>query len=163
LGLLAVCTVEGVVRRDQATLTDAEQRAVRLIREIRSQIAAGTISEKLNAPARLAHYVISAYHGYPHIRMSRLASALGVSLRTLEREFRDVFRTSMKAYQIESRLKFAQYLLSSSPNLKVGVIAKQLGYNDPNVFERFFRLQTGVSPHAWRASDEAQRMRQEQK
>jgi AraC-like DNA-binding protein len=147
-----------VTRRDQTILTGAEHQALAVIRDIRSQIAAGKISEKLNTPARLAHHVITLYHGHAQLRMSRITSELGVSMRTLQRSFRQVFRTSMKSYQIDRRLRFAQYLLSIDPELKMSVIAKHLGYDDPNVFERFFRNHADTSPHAWSAADQARRL-----
>jgi AraC-like DNA-binding protein len=147
-----------VPRRDQARLTGAEQQALVLIREIRSQIAAGDIPNEVNTPARLAHYVITLYHGHAQLRMSRIVPELGVSMRTLQRSFRQTFRKSMKAYQTDTRLRFAQYLLSNDPELKMSVIAKHLGYNDPNVFERFFRDHTDSSPHAWSAAKQARRL-----
>ena len=134
---------------DHNQLTTAEQQALILIRELRSQIAAGSISGELQLPAHLAQYLITLYHGHTQLRMSRIAPELGVALRTLQRSFRKVFHTSMKAYQIHSRLAFARYLLSSAPDLKMSVIAKELGYDDPNIFERFFRQHIGSSPRAW--------------
>jgi AraC-like DNA-binding protein len=138
-----------VARRDQSILSGAEQQALLLIREIRSQTATGMLPKELTAPARIAHYVISLYHGHVQLRISRIAPELGVSMRTLQRSFRQTFHTSLKAFQLDARLIFAQYLLSSDPELKMSVIAKQLGYDDPNVFERFFRAHAGTSPHAW--------------
>jgi len=150
-----------VAARDQNRLTGAEQQALVLIREMRRQIIAGDISEELKKPARLAHYVITLYHGHAQLRISRIAPELGVTLRTLQRSFRKIFHTSMKDYQIETRLKFARYLLSSNPDLKMSVIAKHLGYDDPNVFERFFRDHADNSPHAWSDAEQARRLRKD--
>ena len=93
--------------------------------------------------------------------MYRIAPELGVTMRTLQRSFRKIFRTSMKDYQIKTRLKFAQYLLSSNPGLKMSVIAKELGYDDPNVFERFFRDHAENSPHAWSEAERARRRKED--
>jgi AraC-like DNA-binding protein len=147
-----------VPARDQNQLTGAEQQALVLIREMRRQIVAGDISAELKKPARLVHYVITLYHGHAQLRMSRIAPELGVTMRTLQRSFRKIFRTSMKNYQIETRLNFARYLLSSNPDLKMSVIAKHLGYDDPNVFERFFRAHADNSPHAWSEAEQARRL-----
>ena len=147
--------------RDQNQLRGAEQQAVVLIREMRRQIVAGGISAELKTPARLAHYVITLYHGHAQLRMSRIAPELGVTMRTLQRSFRRVFSTSMKDYQIETRLNFARYLLSSNPDLKMSVIAKYLGYDDPNVFERFFRDHADNSPHAWSEVQQARRLQKD--
>jgi AraC-like DNA-binding protein len=136
-------------------LTSAEQQAVILIRELRGQIVAGEISADLIKPARLAHHLITLYHGHAQLRMSKIAPELGVTMRTLQRTFHKTFQTTMKTYQVHRRLKFAQYLLSMTSTIKMSVIAKQLGYDDPNVFERFFREHTGTSPHAWREAEQA--------
>jgi AraC-like DNA-binding protein len=149
-----------VPARDQTQLTGAERQAVVLIREVRRQIVAGDISAELKTPARLAHYVITLYHGHVQLRMSKIVSELGVTMRTLQRSFRKIFRTSMRDYQIETRLNFARYLLSSNPDLKMSVIAKHLGYDDPNVFERFFRDHADNSPHAWSEARQARRLQE---
>jgi AraC-like DNA-binding protein len=64
----------------------------------------------------------------------------------------------MKIYQTDTRLRFAQYLLSNDPEIKMSVIANHLGYKDPNVFERFFRDHADLSPHAWSAAKQARRL-----
>jgi AraC-like DNA-binding protein len=148
-----------VPARDRNQLTGVEQQALVLIREMRRQIAAVDISAELRTPARLARYVITLYHGHVQLRMSRIALELGVTMRTLQRSFRKIFRTSMRDYQIETRLNFARYLLSSNPDLKMSVIAKYLGYDDPNVFGRFFRDHADDSPHAWSEAQQARRNR----
>jgi AraC-like DNA-binding protein len=138
-----------------------EHQALALIRDIRVQILEGEISEELKKPPMLAHYLITVYHGHAQLRMSRIASEFGATMRYLQRSFREAFGTSMKRYQIETRLRFAQYLLSTNPDLKMSVIAKQLGYDDPNVFERFFRNHAGNSPHAWSKAEHARRVQDE--
>ena len=141
--------------RDQNSLTGAEQQALVLIRELRRQLIAGEIPIELKNPARLVHHLITLYHGHTQLRISKLAPELGVTLRTLERSFHEMFRKSMKDYQLETRLQFAQYLLSSNPDLKMSVVAKRLGYDDPNSFERFFRDHAHNSPHAWSEAEQA--------
>lgn len=145
--------------RDQNRLTDAEQQALALIREIRRQTLRGELPGEFREPARLAHYVIARYHGHVQLRMSRIAPEIGATPRTLERSFHRVFSTTMKKYQIEMRLRFARYLLAGNPDLKVSVIANQLGYDDANAFGRFFRDHTGESPHAWSEAERARRLR----
>jgi transcriptional regulator GlxA family with amidase domain len=150
-----------VPARNQIQLTSVERQALVLIRELRRQVLDGELAQEFRKPARLAHYLIACYHGHAQLRMSRIAPELGVAMRTLQRSFRTIFRTSMKDYQIETRLKFAQYLLSSNPGLKMSVIAKELGYDDPNVFERFFRDHAGASPHAWNQAEQAHHFKEE--
>lgn len=140
--------------RESGTLSSAEQQALTLIRAVRAQIVEGNAPERLNTPARLAHYVLATYHGHAQVRMSRLAPELGVSLRTLQRSFLALFGTSMKSYQIDVRLKFAKHLLATDPSMKLSVLGRMLGYEDPNVFERFFRGHAGMSPRAWASANQ---------
>lgn len=135
--------------RNIEQLTVVEQYAIRLVSDIRRNIDTRELPESLRPPARIIHYLIVVYHGHPGFRVSRIAPHLGVSLRTLERAFRKEFHTTMKAFQIRTRLKFAQTLLSSGSGVKMSVVAKELGYDDPNVFERFFHNQAGDSPFSW--------------
>jgi len=139
-------------------LTGVERHAVTLIRELRHQTRTGKLPKAFERPEHLAHYVIARYHGHVQLRTTKLAKELGVTVRTLQRSFLKTFHTSMKAFQIETRLKFAQYLLSSNPDLKMSVIAKELGYNDPNVFERFFHEHAGNSPYAWSEAERTRRL-----
>jgi len=143
--------------RDRHHLNPVEQQAVQLIREIRRQVLAGELPLELRRPARMAHYLIVLYHGHPRLRFSRLAPQLGVTIRTLERAFLNDFQTNMKAFQIETRLKFAQYLLSFNSDAKMSVVAKKLGYDDPNVFARFFQKHAGNSPFAWGQDEQGRR------
>lgn len=140
--------------RNAGVLSDAEQQALLLIRAVRAQIAEGNAPQRLNVPARLAHYVLATYHGNAALRMSRLVPELGISLRSLQRSFLALFGTSMKAYQIAVRLKFAKHMLTTDPSMKMSVLGRMLGYDDPNVFERFFREHSGLSPRAWASANQ---------
>jgi len=139
-------------------LTGVERHALTLIRELRHQTLMGKLPKAFERPEHLAHYVIARYHGHVQLRTTKLARELGITVRTLQRSFLKTFHTSMKAFQIETRLKYAQYLLSNNPDLKIGVIAKELGYNDPNVFGRFFHEHAGDSPSAWSGAERALRL-----
>jgi AraC-like DNA-binding protein len=143
---------------DHGQFTAAERQALMLIRELRRQVREGELSKEFRRPAHLAHYLIAYYHGHVQLRMSRVVPELGVTMRTLERSFHKAFHTSMRQFQIEARLKFAKYLLSSTPGLKMSVVAKELGYDDPNVFERFFHRHADNSPHAWSESNKVRRL-----
>jgi AraC-like DNA-binding protein len=139
-------------------LRGVERQALTLIHELRHQTRVGKLPKAFERPEHLVHYVISRYHGHVRLRTSKLARELGVTMRTLQRSFRKTFRTSMRDFQIETRLKFARYLLSSNPDLKMSVVAMELGYNDPNVFERFFHEHAGNSPYAWSEAERARRL-----
>jgi transcriptional regulator GlxA family with amidase domain len=138
--------------RSEESLNDAERHAIVLIKDLRRRVALGELPEKLGTAPYLAHHLIMLYHGHVRLRLSRIAPALGVTVRTLERSFKRNFQTSAKSMCIQERLSFAKSLILDFPDLKMSVVGKQLGYDDPNVFERFFRRHVGNSPKAWQQS-----------
>lgn len=145
-----------MVPLNRPQLTSAEQQAVALIRDLRRQVAAGDLPDHLGQPAYLARHVIMLYHGHVQIRMSRIAPEVGMTMRTLERSFQKTFHVGMRELGVRERLSFAQALILKRPDLKMSVVAKHLGYDDPNVFERFFRQHAGMSPRAWSIVHHAQ-------
>jgi len=85
----------------------------------------------------------------PGLGVDAVADALGLSARTLQRRLQDEGTT----YVVEARkalVRRAMHLLSTS-DAKVGDIAIAVGCSTPQHFSEVFRLETGVSPAAWRA------------
>ncbi len=78
--------------------------------------------------------------------IARLAGVHPAQVSRLVREFRG---TSLCAYITELRMEYARKLLSSG-TLKIGEIARRLGYSYPNYFIRVFRERFKSSPEEWR-------------
>ena len=82
-----------------------------------------------------------------------LADRLGVSVRTLRRNFQQHMGVSPHQFAIAQRVAAAREQLLST-DLPLKEIARRLGYSDVFYFARQFKKQTGVSPSTFRRSRE---------
>jgi AraC-like DNA-binding protein len=80
--------------------------------------------------------------------MDTIAQQLHVTTRTLRRKLNDE-GTSFQALKDNVRRDTAIHLLSQ-PNIPISDISRQLGFSEPAVFTRAFKLWTGVSPKIYR-------------
>jgi transcriptional regulator GlxA family with amidase domain len=78
-----------------------------------------------------------------------LAEIAGVSLRTLQRIFRERFDTSPMTWLMEARLLEAARLIRAGDD-PVTKIAYRVGFKDPSHFTRRFKARFGVSPNEYR-------------
>ena len=78
--------------------------------------------------------------------IARQAGVHPAQVSRLVREFRGI---TLSAYITELRMEYARKLLSSG-TLKIGEIARRLGYSYPNYFIRVFREHFKSSPEEWR-------------
>ncbi len=84
-----------------------------------------------------------------------LASIAGVSLRTLQRLFRERFDTSPMTWLMEARLSEAARLILSGGD-PVTKIAYRVGFKDPSHFTRRFKGRFGISPNEYRKAETLQ-------
>jgi transcriptional regulator GlxA family with amidase domain len=82
-------------------------------------------------------------------RMADLASALGISERTLTRRFEATLGTTPLGYLQSVRIEVAKGMLARSIQ-KIERIAYLVGYSDTKFFTRLFQDRTGLSPSAFR-------------
>ncbi|MGA7992382.1 MAG: helix-turn-helix transcriptional regulator, partial [Thermoanaerobaculia bacterium] len=82
-----------------------------------------------------------------------LAEIAGVSLRTLQRIFRERFDTSPMTWLMEARLLEAARLIRAGDD-PVTKIAYRVGFKDPSHFTRRFKSRFGVSPNEYRRGGE---------
>jgi AraC-like DNA-binding protein len=94
---------------------------------------------KENLPARLRE----------DLTAESLAEIAGVSLRTLQRIFRERFDTSPMSWLMEARLLEAGRLIRAGDD-PVTKIAYRVGFKDPSHFTRRFKARFGVSPNEYR-------------
>jgi AraC-like DNA-binding protein len=80
--------------------------------------------------------------------LEEVASALGVSARTLKRRLAAA-RVTYSELLEEERREMA-FLLLRSPESSIDGVAERLGYSDASNFRRAFQRWTGVSPAAYR-------------
>ncbi|NUK49961.1 helix-turn-helix domain-containing protein [Streptomyces lunaelactis] len=85
------------------------------------------------------------------LTLDDLASQAGMSVRTLNRRFREQTGTSPLQWLLRVRIRQAQYLLETTTH-PVDRIALQVGFGSPTAFRDRFKRFIGTSPHAYRRS-----------
>lgn len=113
----------------------------------------GHRGEQLPAdPVRKAqHYILQ--HLGEDLRMPAVASASGLSHNQLLRRFRAATGVTVVAWLARQRVARAVDLLLHT-DLPVAVIGKEVGYPDPQHFNKVMRRHTGQSPRSLRQSKE---------
>lgn len=86
--------------------------------------------------------------GCQHISRRELASAAGISERSLNTLFQQYLHTSPTQYLIARKIKLAQELLSGG-KFSVTDTARMCGFSTPEFFIRSFRTHTGCTPGQW--------------
>lgn len=88
-------------------------------------------------------------HYAENVSIANLAKQAGISMRHLQRRFRETFKTTPRDYIMRLRVLNASDLLLKT-NLTVTEIALQVGFYDHSVFSRMFSKVMGLSPRAYR-------------
>ncbi|MFD6185780.1 GlxA family transcriptional regulator [Streptomyces goshikiensis] len=83
------------------------------------------------------------------LSLDEIAGRAGMSMRTLNRRFREQTGTSPLQWLHRARIRQAQYLLENTGH-PVERIASQVGFGSPTAFRDRFRRVTGTSPNAYR-------------
>ncbi|MGI9470932.1 MAG: helix-turn-helix domain-containing protein [Rubripirellula sp.] len=83
------------------------------------------------------------------IRMSEMASLVGLSSTHFNRRFRQLFRMTPMQYLRSIRVQSAQNLLTTTSRT-LTEIAVDVGYTDQSHFTKRFREVTGITPSAYR-------------
>ncbi|WP_416424851.1 AraC family transcriptional regulator [Pseudomonas sp. App30] len=86
------------------------------------------------------------------VQQSRVADALGMSVRNLHRHLLK-HATSFKALLDDCRRQLAFSYLRRT-DCSINEICYRLGFNEPSSFNRAFRRWTGASPGQWRRHDQ---------
>lgn len=85
--------------------------------------------------------------------LSALAEAQHVSVRTVERAFRNETGLTVRAWRERRRMELAAALLRGGDD--VTAVAQRVGYRSPSAFRRVFREHEGTTPGAYRSRHRA--------
>lgn len=92
-----------------------------------------------------------------------IATAMGVSVRSAEMTFKEVFGKTIHQYQLEQKIERAKFYLEYYPKMKVIDISLSLGFYDEFHFSRQFKKFIGISPSEYRKSVLKEKLKQAQK
>lgn len=84
------------------------------------------------------------------INVQDICKNLSVSHTYLDKKFRENIGTTPIKYLMSRRMGEAQRLLLENPDWSITQVAMHVGINNPNYFQRNFKLFTGVSPQQFR-------------
>jgi transcriptional regulator GlxA family with amidase domain len=85
------------------------------------------------------------------VTLHDLAARSGMSIRTLNRRFREQTGTTPLQWLLRARVRQAQHLLETTDQ-PVETIAGQVGFGSPTAFRDRFKRVVGASPHAYRTA-----------
>jgi len=103
---------------------------------------------------RLKSSTIASIHHAKDILLSHLenppsilelSQMVGVSDRTLQRGFQELFGTKPFNYLTEKRMEWAEQLLRHE-NMKIVEVAHRVGYSEPRRFAEAFKRRFGITP-----------------
>lgn len=89
------------------------------------------------------------------LTLDEVAAQAGMSVRTLNRRFREQTGTSPLQWLHRARIRQAQYLPETTGH-PAERIASQVGFGPPTAFRDRFRRITGTSPNAYRRAFQGQ-------
>lgn len=108
---------------------------------------------RLPAATRKRYATVLAYidaHLETALDIDRLADVACVSKFHFQRQFSALFGLSVGAYIVRLRLRRAAWQLAFRPQVRIGDIAAQAGYENAESFARAFRQHSGLSPSEFR-------------
>ncbi|WP_238010617.1 helix-turn-helix domain-containing protein [Dactylosporangium sp. AC04546] len=85
------------------------------------------------------------------LTLGELAARAGMSVRTLNRRFREQTGTTPLQWLLLARIRRAQHLLETSDR-PVELLARDVGFGSPTAFRERFKRVVGTAPHAYRAA-----------
>lgn len=89
-------------------------------------------------------------HYTEKISLNELAFQCNVSKQQLIRYFKDAFHVTPAAYITNYKISRAKELLFNQPQLSIGEISDELGFDNQHYFSRVFMKETGETPSHYR-------------
>jgi AraC family L-rhamnose operon transcriptional activator RhaR/AraC family L-rhamnose operon regulatory protein RhaS len=104
-------------------------------------------SQKLLQISSMIDFIETNYH--TNMTLHEIASRGSMSVRTLNRVFKDALKMSPIDYLLKVRINNAKTLLEKQ-DCSVSEAAYQSGFNDSNYFAKQFKKFTGISPREYK-------------
>jgi len=146
--------IEKILNNHQLTIVNELKRTSLLYEVMALLVDSGnkvSVSEKHDYSPDV--YVNSAAEyikgHYAHIRVSDIASYLGISRYYLSHIFKEKFHISPQEYLVKYRLEKGEELLRTT-NLSIQEVSDKTGYENPLTFSKIFKKVYGLSPKNYR-------------
>ena len=132
---------------DKIPLYDRDGKVAGLCGMVRSYEGARAEIQPYLDLVPVMEYLKKNYSG--KVSIPELAKLAGMSVRQLERRFKETLKTTPQHYVLKLRILEACELLSSS-RMAITEIALQVGFYDHSAFSRKFSSMIGVTPRDYR-------------
>ena len=109
-----------------------------------------SLNEARKAPKLIAAKQYVDLHYTRDLSVLEIADAVGISESLLFRMFREEEKCTPIDYLRSVRIHAARNLLIASENMRIAEIAAAVGYADVSYFCKVFRVETGLTPSAYR-------------
>lgn len=119
------------------------------------EITRSFLENLLKAEENEAHELVVKVKAYIREHLTEDISVAGIAAyfylnpNYFSRLFKRISREGCNEYIIRKRIENAEYLLSTT-NMKIGNIAREVGYRDTNYFSLAFKKYMGISPGQYR-------------
>lgn len=117
------------------------------ITDILGFVACKEKKEDDNLAKVMLEYIENHYH--EDIMLVDLAEEINASEKYCSTLFKQAVGENFKTYLNALRIEKAKEILSRNPQLKIGDVAEQVGFNSANTFIRVFSKQMGTTPKAY--------------
>ena len=93
---------------------------------------------------KIIHYL--EQHLAEPVSLKELSAYVNISGSLLSRFLRCKYHTTFKQLLTQKRLEAAEMLWKENPELSVGEVSQQVGYDDQHYFSRVYRKNRGITP-----------------
>ncbi|SRR6266403_1943318 len=109
----------------------------------------GRIECKSKQAAKRVRRLIDEFDGSLSFSPARECQRLQVGLPIVSRQFKKLYRTTMRSYSRQIRMKTAERLLKASNRLNIDEIARIFGYSFTSAFSRCFQREFRKRPKCY--------------
>lgn len=153
------CQLKGTRRQlyYQARINDLMLMYISALEDSRQQTPS-IVSKYENEMHQLSAYIKDNLE--KPLMITQLADRLGVHLQVAEKEFKKVYKQTIKSHIQEQRMKRARLLLADG-KMQVIDVAYTVGYSDAAYFSNTFKKQFGMTPTTYQKLIKEEKLQEE--
>lgn len=100
-----------------------------------------------NVSMKMMNFIYANYSN--DISLDSIAASLNISPKYCSALFKKETGNTFKRFLNEYRIKQAKQILKQTPEIRIGILAEQVGFTNANTFIQVFKQYTGTTPHQY--------------
>jgi len=142
---------EDIVLLSHSTSALKRHKAAALLRALLLELAIRSSPERRTGDGRVEYAIDIIERSLDRrVDVDDLARQVGMTRRTLTRQFRQTTGSSIAQFQLDARLRLAASILDTSPDITLREVSDTLGFYDEFHLSRSFKKRFGRSPRQHR-------------